>query len=72
MKMLSYKGYRAFHGRMLVQLAPDVKDLPPFIEGPCDWFYDPDKQMWCSDQHSYKETVCTPLFDGWKEELKTS
>lgn len=67
MKMISAKGRKAFNGRMLVQLAPSVKDVPPFVEGPCDWIYDPETNMWYSDTHSYSANVCTPLFDDWRE-----
>ena len=67
MKMISVKGYRAFNGRMLVQLAPKVKDVPPFVVGPCDWIYVPTDKKWYADAHAYSEDVCTPLFDEWKE-----
>lgn len=61
MKMIVVKGYKAFHGRMLVQLAPDVKDVAPFVVGPCDWIYIPDKKKWFADSHAYSEDVCTPI-----------
>ena len=67
MKMISVKGYKAFHGRMLVQLAPDVKDVAPFVVGPCDWIYNPQTNMWVAEVHAYSANVCTPLFDEWKE-----
>ena len=71
MKMITAKGYKAFHGKMLIQLAPSVKDVAPFIEGPHDWIYNPKTDMWYSDYHSYSGNVTTPLFDDWKDE-KTS
>ena len=67
MQMMSANGHKAFHGRMLVQLAPAVKDVAPFVEGPCDWIYVPETNMWHSNVNSYYADVCTPLFDDWKE-----
>ena len=67
MQMISVRGYRAFYGRMLVQLAPSVKDVPPFVEGPCDWIYNPETNVWLSKTNAYSSDVCTPLFDDWKK-----
>lgn len=61
MKMISVKGYKAFHGKMLVQLAPEASYVAPFIVGPCDWIYIPEQKKWYADQHTYSERVCTPL-----------
>lgn len=63
MNNISVNGREDFTGRMLIHLAPAVKDVPPFIEGPCDWRYDSESNTWHSNAHSYSAASCTPLFD---------
>lgn len=63
---------RVFNGKMEIRLAPTIKDVAPFIEGPCRWTYSAEDDVWHSAKNTYPAHACTPLFDDAEENLKTS
>lgn len=59
--MISVNGYKAFHGKMLIQMAPLASYVAPYVVGPCDWIYIPELKKWISENHSYSDSICTPM-----------
>ena len=56
-----------FYGKMRVQYAPLLKDVPPFTVGPQLWTYDKETDCWTSGSYSFLKMVCTPLPEGAPE-----